>query len=89
VVLLETALTAGELTRAVRRGAWRPPAPFNEAAGALRVVDEGRLVIILGGSAALPLAEQGRPLSAREREVMLGLVEGLSGPTPDEVLQVG
>jgi DNA-binding CsgD family transcriptional regulator len=67
-----------DLVEAVRRGEWKPPAPYAHLAGKLSAYWQEGLVIVT----ALPLQDgttPGRPrVNRRQREIMRMLREGLT-----------
>jgi DNA-binding CsgD family transcriptional regulator len=75
---LDQAETPGELVSAVIRGEWKPPAPYAALAGKLAAYWQEGLVI----ATALPLNSdqvETRPrLSRRSREILKGLLDGLT-----------
>jgi len=77
VIFLDTPLTHAGLACMIDDGRWQPPPPFEKLAGSLRMVDEGRLVIILGPDTLLPPAENSGLLNQRERDIVQGLADGL------------
>jgi DNA-binding CsgD family transcriptional regulator len=75
---LDQAETPGELVNAVKQGKWKPPAPYANLTGKLAAYWQEGLVI----ATAVPLntgsAESRPQISRRSREILKGLLDGLT-----------
>jgi len=87
VMWLESALSPAEIVRAVGSGRWMPPLPYVANPGMLCALRYGNLVLVapsslLGDDRSQLPAPGGEPLrealTQRQRELLLGLAEGLT-----------
>lgn len=75
---LDQVETPGELVESISRGVWKPPAPYTHLTGKLAAYWQEGLVI----ATAVPLnsnpADSRPRISRRSREILKGLVDGLT-----------
>jgi DNA-binding CsgD family transcriptional regulator len=75
---LDQAETPEELVNAVKQGEWKPPAPYAYLTGKLAAYWQEGLVIVTGMPLNTDPAESRPRFSRRNREILTGLLDGLT-----------